>query len=140
MIPLKILHLEDSRPDADLVAATLAAGGIEADIVRVDRRESFKAALESGDFDVILADYNLPAFAGVSAQQLASASRPETPFIFLSGSIGEDLAVERLREGATDYVLKTRLTRVVPAVQTAHGLQLHVRMILLSLGRFAPPP
>jgi PAS domain S-box-containing protein len=119
MSPLKILHLEDSRPDAELVAATLASGGLAADIVRVDRRETFQAALESGDFDLILADYNLPAFDGVTAQELATRSQPDTPFIFLSGSIGEDLAVERLREGATDYVLKDRMARLPSAVRRA---------------------
>jgi PAS domain S-box-containing protein len=116
---LKILHLEDSRPDADLVEATLASGGIDADIVRVDRRETFQAALESGGFDLILADYNLPAFDGIAAQELAAKSHPDTPFIFLSGSIGEDLAVERLREGATDYVLKDRMARLPSAVRRA---------------------
>ena len=65
MSVLKILHLEDSRPDADLVEAALAAGGLAAEIVRVDRREAYEAALESGQFDVILADYNLPAFERV---------------------------------------------------------------------------
>jgi PAS domain S-box-containing protein len=119
MSRLKILHLEDSRPDAELVEETLASGGIDADIVRVDRRETFQAALEAGDFDVILADYNLPAFDGVAAQKLATRSRPNTPFIFLSGSIGEDLAVERLREGATDYVLKDRMARLPSAVRRA---------------------
>jgi PAS domain S-box-containing protein len=119
MSPLKILHLEDSQPDAELVALTLASGGIAAHIVRVDRRDTFQAALESGDFDVILADYNLPAFDGVTAQGLAARSQPDTPFIFLSGSIGEDLAVERLREGATDYVLKDRLARLPSAVRRA---------------------
>jgi PAS domain S-box-containing protein len=119
MSRLKILHLEDSGPDAELVEATLASGGLAAEIVRVDRRDTYQAALESGGFDVILADYNLPAFDGVKAQELAARSQPDTPFIFLSGSIGEDLAVERLREGATDYVLKDRMARLPSAVRRA---------------------
>ena len=119
MSVLKILHLEDSRLDADLVEATLASGGLAAEIVRVDGRETFEAALESGQFDVILADYNLPTFDGVSAQVLAAQSHPEVPFIFLSGSIGEELAVERLKDGATDYVLKDRMARLPSAVRRA---------------------
>ena len=119
MSVLRILHLEDDRFDADLVEATLAAGGIEAAITRVDDRESFMAALESGQFDVILADYNLPRFDGLSAQILTAQLRPEIPFIFLSGSIGEELAVQRLKDGATDYVLKDRMARLPSAVRRA---------------------
>jgi PAS domain S-box-containing protein len=119
MSMLRILHLEDDRLDADLVQATLAAGGLEAEVTRVDDRESFEAALESGRFDVILADYNLPRFDGLSAQILTAQLRPEIPFIFLSGSIGEELAVERLKGGATDYVLKDRMARLPSAVRRA---------------------
>jgi PAS domain S-box-containing protein len=119
MSVLRILHLEDDRLDADLVEATLAAGGLEAAITRVDDRESFRAALESGQFDVILADYSLPRFDGLSAQIMTAELRPEIPFIFLSGSIGEELAVERLKDGATDYVLKDRMARLPSAVRRA---------------------
>ena len=116
---LKILHLEDNPRDADLVNATLEADGLETQIVRVDTRKGFEAALASGRFDVILADYNLPAFDGRAAQVLAADARPDTPFIFLSGSIGEELAVDRLKEGATDYVLKDRMARLPSAVRRA---------------------
>ena len=116
---LKILHLEDNPHDADLVDATLAADGLEAQIVRVDTRPGFEVALASGQFDVILADYNLPAFDGRAAQVMAADVRPDTPFIFLSGSIGEELAVDRLKDGATDYVLKDRLARLPSAVRRA---------------------
>ncbi len=119
MTALSILHLEDSQHDADLVEATLAAGGIEATITRVDRREAFEAALGSGRFDAILADYHLPQFDGLSAQVIAARFCPDIPFIFLSGSIGEELAVERLKEGATDYVLKDRMARLPSAVRRA---------------------
>jgi PAS domain S-box-containing protein len=116
---LKILHLEDNRHDAELVNATLAADGIVAEIVRVDSGPAFAAALGSVPFDVILADYNLPAFDGRSAQVMAAEMRPETPFIFLSGSIGEDLAIDRVKAGATDYVLKDRMARLPSAVRRA---------------------
>jgi len=117
--PLRILHLEDSPLDADLVSATLAEDGLVAEIVRVDNRPAFEGALRSAAFDVILADYNLPSFDGCSAQLLAAEMRPDTPFIFLSGSIGEELAIERVRAGATDYVLKDRMARLPSAVRRA---------------------
>jgi PAS domain S-box-containing protein len=116
---LKILHLEDNPHDAELVDATLAADGIEAQFVRVDTRPGFAAALKSGPFDLILADYNLPSFNGQAAQEMAADATPDTPFIFLSGSIGEELAVDRLKEGATDYVLKDRMRRLPSAVRRA---------------------
>jgi PAS domain S-box-containing protein len=119
MSVVKILHLEDNHLDASLTGATLAADGLEADIVRVDTREAFSAALETGHFDVIIADYNLPVFDGLSAQIMAAKLRPELPFIFLSGSIGEETAVERLKDGATDYVLKDRMARLPSAVRRA---------------------
>jgi signal transduction histidine kinase/ActR/RegA family two-component response regulator len=116
---LRILHLEDNPLDTTLVEATLADDGLDADVVRVDNRAAFEAALDSGDVDVILADYNLPAFDGVSAQVTAAHVRPDTPFIFLSGSIGEERAIDRLRAGATDYVLKDRMARLPSAIRRA---------------------
>jgi DNA-binding NtrC family response regulator len=118
---LRILHLEDDAADAELVEATLAADGLTLEIARVDTREAFLAALEGPPFDLILADYNLPAFDGVSAQTMAAEVRPGTPFIFLSGTLGEELAIERLKAGATDYVLKQRLGRLSSSVRRALG-------------------
>jgi PAS domain S-box-containing protein len=119
MSVLQILHLEDSRRDAELVEETLASDGLAAHLVRVDSREAFEAALGSDEFDVILADYNLPSFDGLAAQILAARLHPDVPFIFLSGSIGEEQAVERLKDGATDYVLKDRMARLPSAVRRA---------------------
>jgi PAS domain S-box-containing protein len=119
MNPLKILHLEDNQHDADLVEATLASGGLETAITRVETRDAFEHALATGQFDIVLCDYNLPAFDGRSAQVLHSRLGADVPFIFLSGSIGEELAVERLKEGATDYVLKDRMARLPSAVRRA---------------------
>jgi PAS domain S-box-containing protein len=116
---LRILHLEDNELDADLVDATLKADGLEAQIVLVATRPGFEAALEAGQFDVILADYNLPAFDGKAAQVLAADVVPDIPFIFVSGSIGEELAVDRLKDGATDYVLKDRMARLPSALRRA---------------------
>ncbi|HYM22486.1 MAG TPA: histidine kinase dimerization/phospho-acceptor domain-containing protein, partial [Vicinamibacterales bacterium] len=116
---LRILHLEDSTADAALAAATVAGGGIAATIQQVDSRAAFETALAAESFDVILADYNLPSFDGAAAQVTAARICPDVPFIFLSGSIGEDFAVERLKAGATDYVLKDRMARLPSAIHRA---------------------
>ncbi len=118
-IPLRILHLEDSRLDAELIEATLAEHGIRCDSILVDTRAEYERALEVGGFDLILADYSLPSFDGVSALGLAKEQCPEIPFIFVSATLGEELAVETLKGGATDYVLKQRLWRLGPSVHRA---------------------
>lgn len=119
MSRLRILHLEDSLLDADLIHAKLTRGGFEAEVVRVDSREGFLAELDRGGFDLILADYLLPSFDGVAALAVAHAQRPDTPFIFVSGTLGEELATETLKQGATDYVVKQRLERLIPAIDRA---------------------
>jgi PAS domain S-box-containing protein len=117
--PLRILLLEDNAADAALVQDVLEADGLRCEIVRVQTRAAFANALEDPQLDLILADYSLPSFDGVSALKLALGARPDLPFIFVSGTIGEEVAVEVLKIGATDYVLKTKLSRLVPAVQRA---------------------
>jgi PAS domain S-box-containing protein len=119
MTPIHVLHLEDSLLDAELILSSLAGGGIECTAVRVDTRAAFLAALRTGVVDLILADYSLPAFDGIAALHLARDLRPEVPFIFVTGALGEELAIETLKNGATDYVLKHRLERLAPAVQRA---------------------
>ena len=116
---LRILHLEDSGNDAELIRENLADGGLDCVIVRVDTREEFVAALERGGFDLILADYKLPLFDGLSALAIRQERCPDVPFVFVSGQIGEDRAIESLKSGATDYVIKDRLSRLVPAVNRA---------------------
>ncbi len=116
---LRLLHLEDSAPDAELIQATLEEDGIPSEPIRVDTREEYLAALERGGFDVILADYSLPGFDGISALTLAKKRCPELPFIFVSATLGEELAIDTLKRGATDYVLKQRLSRLGPAVRRA---------------------
>src|SRR5215204_5971509 len=95
------------------------AGGISCEMTRVQTRADFEAALESGDFDLVLSDFALPSFDGLSALKLAKEIRPEIPFILVSGAFGEERALEALKSGATDYVLKQRMERLVPAVQRA---------------------
>jgi PAS domain S-box-containing protein len=117
--PVRILHLEDDPADAELVRATLEGAGIACQTTRVETGGEFRQALAEGGYDTILADYRLPAYDGVSALQLTRELRPDVPFIFVSGAMGEDAAIEALTGGATDYVLKHKLSRVVPAVKRA---------------------
>lgn len=116
---LRILHVEDDRHDRELAEATLRADGIECRFRYVDSRPAFEEALVSEPFDLILADYSLPEFDGLTAQAIAKRVCPQTPFIFLSATLGEELAIERLKDGATDYVLKQRMARLPSAVRRA---------------------
>src|SRR6266487_4565112 len=117
--PLRILHLEDDARDTELVQATLEVEGIQSELTRVEREQDFLAALKRDSLDLILADYTLPSFDGLSALRIAQQQSPGVPFIFVSGTLGEDVAIEALKTGATDYVLKTRLARLGPAVTRA---------------------
>ena len=114
-----MLHLEDSPRDAELTLQKLTAGGLPCEIVRVDSQQEFEAALAREVFDVILCDHNLPNYDGRLAIKLACERLPLVPVISLSGTAGEEEAVETLKLGATDYVLKHRLDRLVPAVKRA---------------------
>jgi PAS domain S-box-containing protein len=116
--PLHILLLEDDASDAELIQGLLAEH-VACEVTRVQTRDEFVAALKDIGIDLILADYKLPVFDGVSALHLARSGRPDVPFIFVSGAVGEDVAIEALKIGATDYVLKQRLSRLVPSVQRA---------------------
>jgi two-component system cell cycle sensor histidine kinase/response regulator CckA len=116
---MKILHLEDNPTDGELVLVALEKEWPGCRVERVQTRDGFLAALQGGGFDLILSDFSMPGFDGVSALALARERRPDLPFIFLSGTIGEDNAVEALKHGATDYVIKDRMGRLVPAVRRA---------------------
>ena len=117
--PLRILYLEDNPADAELVQETLETDGITPHVTRVETETGFIAALEQAGFDLILADYTLPSFDGLSALKIARQRWPHVPFIFVSGTLDEEVAIEALKIGATDYVFKTRLSRIVPSVQRA---------------------
>ena len=116
---LRILHLEDDLRDAELVEEILLSEGIACDIVRVDTQAAFLDALEQSGFELIFADYSLPAFDGISALNIAKEKAPDIPFIFITGKMGEDRAIETLKHGATDYILKDNLSRLVPSVNWA---------------------
>jgi signal transduction histidine kinase len=117
--PLRILYLEDEQPDAELVKSALDGEGIACKIFRVETSDDFIAAIDRGGFDVIFADYSLPGFDGLSALAIAKKRCPGIPFIFISGTMGEELAVETLKSGATDYVLKNSISRLAPSVRRA---------------------
>jgi PAS domain S-box-containing protein len=118
LLSLRILHLEDDSADAALIQRALTKDGIHGAIVRVTSKREFIDAIET-PCDLILADYALPGFDGVSAQRLARDRRPDVPFVFVSGTMGEEFAVDRLKDGATDYVLKQNLSRLPAAVRRA---------------------
>lgn len=117
--PLHILHLEDDPHDAAMVQSVLETGGIPCAITLVQNRVGFVAALERGSMDLILSDFSLPAFDGLSALGMARVRHPDIPFILVSGTLGEERAIHSLQNGATDYVLKERLARLVPAIHRA---------------------
>jgi PAS domain S-box-containing protein len=114
--PLRILSIEDDPKDSKLIQELLETEDIVCEVTRVDTQAGLLASLEQGGIDLILADYTLPSFDGISALKFAMRACPEVPFIFVSGTLGEEVAIEALKIGATDYVLKTRLSRLVPSV------------------------
>jgi PAS domain S-box-containing protein len=116
---LRILHLEDNPDDAELIEMLLTDQGIACKIERVQTRDEFIAALDLGQFDLILSDFSLPAFDGLSALELAREKCPLAPFLFVSGTLGEEVAINALKSGATDYILKQRLPRLASAVARA---------------------
>jgi two-component system, cell cycle sensor histidine kinase and response regulator CckA len=117
--PVRILHLEDTYTDQLFVREMLASEQLAVEIEVVKSRETFEGALRSKNFDLIISDYSLPSFDGVTALSIARRVRPDLPFIFFSGTIGEELAVDSLRGGAVDYVLKQRPARLIPAIRRA---------------------
>ena len=112
---LRVLHLEDSELDHQLTLAHLLRGGLKVALRRIDSEAEFLAALDH-DWDAIISDYNLPGFSGLVALDLLKARGLGVPFILVSGEIGEDTAVEAMRNGASDYLLKNNLARLVPAL------------------------
>ena len=114
--PLRVLSVEDNPGDTQLIQDLLEAEGVSCQMTRIDSEAALLVELERGGIDLILADYTLPSFDGLSALNLAMKIRPEVPFIFVTGTLGEEVAIEALKIGATDYVLKTRISRLVPSV------------------------
>jgi two-component system cell cycle sensor histidine kinase/response regulator CckA len=129
---IRILHLEDDVLDAELIARRLEEDGMNCRIERVDSEAGFLTALQHGGVDLVLADFSLPGCDGLEALQLAKQVAPDIPFLIVSGLIGEEAAVDSLRNGATDYILKDRLSRLAPAVRRAlddAGLRRHTKSL-----------
>lgn len=116
---LRILILEDFAPDIELEVRALRAAGIRFEYRSADTRERFEQELGQFAPDLILADYTLPSFDGQAALRIARERYADIPFIFVAGTIGEERAIELMKNGATDYVLKNRLSRLIPSVQRA---------------------
>ena len=117
--PVAILHLEDDPRDVELVRDKLHQNAIGRDLRVARNRAEYERALAQTRFDLILSDYGLPDYDGMAAMALAQQKQPDVPFILISGTIGEGLAVDCVLAGATDYVLKQNLDRLVPAVLRA---------------------
>ncbi len=113
---IKILHLEDNEDDSKLVQSILSKANIKFEYCLTDSEEEFQSSLEKMNFDIILSDFHLPGYSGSEALLFVKEKFPNIPFVFLSGTMGEDAAIDSLLNGATDYVLKNRLDRLVPAI------------------------
>jgi diguanylate cyclase (GGDEF)-like protein/PAS domain S-box-containing protein len=116
---LQVLILEDESADVELVEHAMREGGIDFSSLCVETRDSFVSALKEFQPDIVLADYQLPSFSGMDALAITLEQAPGVPFIFVSGTMGEEFAIETMHKGAADYVLKNRLVKLAPAVQRA---------------------
>ncbi|WP_395046593.1 response regulator [Flavobacterium sp.] len=116
---IKILHLEDSINDSELIHAIIENSGIENDYYWVENKNDFIRFLKTKKTDIILADYTIPGYQGSEALEIAKKNYSHIPFIFVSGTIGEDRAIDAMVNGATDYVLKNKLERLIPAIKRA---------------------
>jgi PAS domain S-box-containing protein len=116
-LPLRVLIVEDSADDAALVLRYLRRGGFVPEWERVDTAAELERALDEREWDLVISDYSMPQLNGLAALRQVKARRPNLPFIQVSGTVGEDAAVEVLKAGAQDYLLKGNLTRLVPAVE-----------------------
>ena len=136
---LSVIHIEDSVEDSELVRQMLENDGLECEFQRVETRDQLVEALRQSGANLILSDCTLPGFRGLEALQIARATKPEIPFIFVSGTLGEETAIKSLHDGATDYVLKQRLSRLVPAVRRAFlDLGAHGRVPFLVAAKRLP--
>src|SRR5215471_9811339 len=117
--PRRLLLLENEVDDAELLRRRLCKQWPTCEIALARNKEDYLRKLKEGGFDLILSDYMIPGYSGLAALKCAQEQCPDVPFLFVSGAIGDEVAIESLKAGATDYVLKDRLPRLVPAVQRA---------------------
>jgi CheY-like chemotaxis protein len=117
---IKILYLEDNPTDVEYIKAILSSEKLDYELSHVSNRDEFILMLtNNNDFDIILGDYSLPGFDGFSALQISKQLKPDLPFVLISGELGEELAVESLKKGASDYVMKHKICRLAPAITRA---------------------
>ncbi|MGB6875760.1 MAG: response regulator [Candidatus Acidiferrales bacterium] len=114
--PLKLLLIEDSEADAEMLARAIRKGGYEISYKRVDTGEALQASLLES-WDLVISDHSMPGFSGIAALKMVREKQADVPFVFVSGTIGEDTAVDAMRVGAQDYIMKGNLTRLVPAIE-----------------------
>jgi len=117
MTPLHVLLVEDSADDAELMVRALRRAGVDPTYERVETPEAMQAALARGPWDLVISDYSMPHFGGLAALKLLQDKQFDLPFILVSGSAGEEIAVEAMKAGAHHYVLKDNLARLAPAVE-----------------------
>src|ERR1700690_269949 len=118
---MRILLLEDDPRDRQLLEKILIKEGLACQMTHAKSEAEFQAALEQAQFDLVISDFALPAYSGLAALTASKEQQPDTPFIFVSGTIGEERVAESLKSGAADYVLKDRPDRLGPAVRRALG-------------------
>jgi anti-sigma regulatory factor (Ser/Thr protein kinase)/DNA-binding response OmpR family regulator len=115
-VPIRVLIVEDSEPDARLMMRELRKADLEPSYVRVETPEAMRSALQQGDWDLIIADYTMPHFSGSDALRLLNKTRRDIPFILVSGTVPQDVAIEMMKIGAQDFIMKRELARLAPAV------------------------
>lgn len=118
-IQIRVLMIEDSEDDAVLLIRALRQGGYDPIFERVETAPAMRVALSRQTWDIVLSDYSMPHFSGPGALALFKKEGPQIPFIFISGTMGEDVAVQALKGGADDYLMKSNLKRLIPAVERA---------------------
>lgn len=129
--PLRVLLIEDSEDDAILILRELRRGGFDPDYERVDNAPAMREALRRRQWDIVLADHNMPTFSAPGALKLLKESGVEIPFIIISGSIGDALGVESMKDGASDFILKDNPTRLVPAInRSLQGMEIRRKQIV----------
>ena len=115
--PLRVLIVEDSENDKELLLVELRRGGYDPEYTWVQTEEDMNAALDQHEWDIIISDYSMPRFNGLVALQIAKSKRIDIPFILISGTIGEEVAVKAMKEGANDYLMKGNIKRLIPAIE-----------------------
>jgi sigma-B regulation protein RsbU (phosphoserine phosphatase) len=115
--PLRLLMVEDSDDDAQLLLVKVRRAGYEPDYVRVDNEPDLREALRDPSWQIVISDYAMPGFSGLKALQILRDTNPDLPFILVSGTVGEEIAVDAMRNGANDYIMKDNLTRLIPAIE-----------------------